>query len=80
MSAFGFENPRGTIVHGSVLRQANRRGGFECDSEVDWSAVGDAALNPAGIVGFGSEARGVPVCGRVAWRNGWGFDEGVVVD
>ena len=78
MASLGFKDPRGAIVHGCVLRQTDRRRRFECDAEVDWSAVGDAALDAAGVVGLGGQAPGVSVGG--ACGDGWGFDKGVIMN
>lgn len=54
------------VVAGGGLRLADCGGGFEADVEVDVGAVGDAALDAAGVVGFCEEA------GTVGWGGGGG--------
>lgn len=68
MAALGLENTLLQTVSGGVLGLTNRRRGLEGDAEVDGGAVGDAALDTAGVVGLGDET------------SIGGGDEGVVVD
>lgn len=69
------------IVEGSGLVLANGRGGLEGNAEEDGHAVGDAALDAAGVVGLGDEARAGDA--QLAFGGGHellgGRGEGVVV-
>ena len=71
----------GGVVPGGGLVLGDGRGGFEGDAEEDGHAVGDAALDAAGVVGACLEpgAREAEL-GRLLGGDGLGHVEGVVVD
>lgn len=71
----------GGVVAGGGLVLGDGGGGLEGDAEEDGHAVGDAALDAAGVVGAGLElgARDAEL-GGLGLADGRGHEEGVVVD
>lgn len=53
MTAGGLDGGGVAVGVYSLLLLGDGGGGFECDAEVDFHAVGDAALDAAGVVGCG---------------------------
>lgn len=75
MAALGLEDALLEAVRGGGLSLADGGGGLEGNAEIDGSAVGDPALDAAGVVGLGGQA----LCAAGAGLD-LGDGEGVVVD
>lgn len=79
VASLGLEHTLALVVGHCVLGLADGGGGLETDGKVDWCAVGDAALDAAGVVGLCGQTRAGDVGGG-AGGDGGGLDKGVVVD
>lgn len=80
MPALSLEDAVGEVVRGGGLGLADCGRRFEGDAEVDGGAIGDAALDTAGVVGGCCEAFGG--CFGAGGRGGLDLrsDKGVVMD
>lgn len=74
MSALSLEDAACEVVRGGGLGLADCGGGFEGDAEVDRGAVGNAALDTAGVVGSCCEAFGGGFAGGTGGRGRAGLD------